>query len=408
MSGALAQLQALRATAANRQALDEFLARGVPTARDENWRYANLRPLDKASFAPPPVPASVDSALLPEALADHARYVFVDGLFAAVLSSPASQSGLAVLTGRAPALPATDGADQGFALLNHAFAADGADIRVAADTRAAVEVVFLSTGTAAAYPRLSVRLEANARLSLVERHLAPAGAVGLVDTAVNLVVGDGATLEHYRLQQAGGVTWIDTLSASIGGAASYNTHLLQLGAVSARSTAHVRLARPAAALEFNAVAVADERQVLDGMLVVEHQAPHTRTVENFRGIAGGRSRIAFNGKINVRDSATKADSAQSLRGLIAGPEAEIDVRPQLEIYTDDVRCSHGATTGKLDDNMLFYLLSRGLEPQVAQRLLKWAFITDIMARIALPQLRQQAQLALVGHMQDTAALKELL
>ena len=115
-----------------------------------------------------------------------------------------------------------------------------------------------------------------------------------------------------------------------------------------------------AELALSVAALGDRQQVQDNFALVEHIAPRARTEQTFRGIASGRARVAFNGKIAVREGAAGTDSRQSLRGLLAGPEAEIDVRPQLEIYTDDVRCSHGATAGKLDDNMLFYLLSRGL------------------------------------------------
>ena len=408
----IATEHAASAAADRRPALERFLSQGLPAARDEDWRYANLKPLDKAVFAPPATAAALDASLLPEALEDHARYVFIDGLFFAAGAGASEQHGLTVTTGRTPSADARrddSNSDTGFALLNEAFAADGAELSVAAGSSARVEVIFLSSNAGAAYPRLSVRLGANARLSLIERHLAPGGAAGFISTAITVNVDDGATLDHYRLQQAGnGATWIDTATVTVGRDATCNTHLLMLGALSARSTAQVRLAQSGAALAFNAVAVADGRQVQDCLVLVDHQAPHTRTEENFRGIAGGRSRLGFNGKIIVREAATRADSAQSLRGLIAGAEAEIDLRPQLEIYTDDVRCSHGATTGKLDENMLFYLLSRGLAPEVAQRLLKWAFITDVVSRIAPERLRQQARQGLMGQMQDADALKELL
>ena len=140
----------------------------------------------------------------------------------------------------------------------------------------------------------------------------------------------------------------------------------------------------------------------------EHVAPNTRTIETFRGIASGRARVAFNGKIAVRERARGTDSRQSLRGLLDGPQAEIDVRPQLEIYTDDVRCSHGATAGKLDENMLFYLLSRGIAPQTAHHLLKWAFLEDVVAKIERTELRRQIERNLAEQMSGAAALKELL
>jgi Fe-S cluster assembly protein SufD len=148
--------------------------------------------------------------------------------------------------------------------------------------------------------------------------------------------------------------------------------------------------------------------VQDTYALVEHLAPDTRTEQTFRGIAAGRARVAFNGKIAVAREARGTDSRQSLRGLLAGPEAEIDVRPQLEIYTDEVRASHGATAGKLDDNMLFYLLSRGLDRETAQRALKWAFLGDVVATIAVPELRGQVETRLAGQLQDGAALREFL
>ncbi len=136
--------------------------------------------------------------------------------------------------------------------------------------------------------------------------------------------------------------------------------------------------------------------------------PNARTEETFRGIAAGRARVAFNGKMVVAREARGSDSRQSLRGLLAGPEAEIDVRPQLEIYTDEVSASHGATAGKLDDHMLFYLLSRGLEREAALRALKWAFLGDVVARLEPPELRRQIETRLAGQMHDGAALRELL
>jgi Fe-S cluster assembly protein SufD len=170
----------------------------------------------------------------------------------------------------------------------------------------------------------------------------------------------------------------------------------------------VRLAGERAELTLAAASLGDRQQVQDTYAIVEHLAPNARTEETFRGIAAGRARVAFNGKMVVAREARGSDSRQSLRGLLAGPEAEIDVRPQLEIYTDEVSASHGATAGKLDDHMLFYLLSRGLEREAALRALKWAFLGDVVARIEPPELRRQIETRLAGQMQDGAALRELL
>jgi len=434
--------------ARRRQALQTLLARGLPGVRDENWRYANLRALEKARFAPLPG-GTVEPQSLPAPIAGWVRHVFVDGVYAPELSGAEAGPGFTLRTGAAArddlprsaaadvttpataatAAPATaspvtaasattasataaaaatartaagrQGApapahrDDSFALLNEAFAADAALLEVTG-VDVQVELVFVAQAEAAqgsSYPRLQVRLAPNTRARLIERHVAAAEAASCVDSAVSVDLGEAAQLTHLRLQQ-----WLDTLAARVGRDAAYRLHLLTLGAQSSRSTGAVRLAGPGARLDVDAVALAGGSAVHDQVLQVEHLAPHTRTAENFRGIASGRARIAFNGKVVVHEAAANADSAQSLRGLLAGEEAEIDLRPQLEINTDEVRASHGATAGKLDDTMLFYLLARGLDREEARRLLEWAFIADLVAKIDVPELRRDIERSLARRM----------
>ena len=416
-------------SAARRQeAVQALAAQGLPATREENWRYANLRPLERARFVPvaaaDPAPAQVLPAgsELPARLHGFARYVFVDGVFAPELSSPLEVAGLAFRTlqrqdhgASIPRLPRALAClpEARLALLNEAFATDTASIHVgaAAGGPSGVELAFVAVADAdagASYPRVRVALDAGARLTLLERHVGAGGGASLVNSSVEVELARCAQLTHYRLQQAGArATWLDTLAAVIAADARYSHLAIHTGALSARSTSYVQMAGAGAELAFSAAALGDRQQVQDNFALVEHVAPHARTEQTFRGIASGRARVAFNGKIAVRESASGTDSRQSLRGLLAGPEAEIDVRPQLEIYTDEVRCSHGATAGKLDDSMLFYLLSRGLAPEVAQRLLKWAFLEDVVSKIELPELRRQIERDLAGQMAD-ASLKELL
>jgi Fe-S cluster assembly protein SufD len=209
-------------------------------------------------------------------------------------------------------------------------------------------------------------------------------------------------------QLAARATWIDTLDATVDADGSYQQHLVQLGALAARSTYRVRLAGARAAVRLHALASADQHQTQDAYALTEHAAPHTVSEQLFRGIAAGRARVAYNGAVSVCPGAAGTDSRQSLRGLLAGPDAEIDVRPQLQINTDDVRCAHGATAGKLDDAMLFYLLSRGINPDIAQQLLKWAFLADVAAKIDVPELRKSIERALAGRLDVAADLQELL
>ena len=416
-----------------RSALKTLEARGLPSSRDENWRYANLRALERVRFLPAPAAEAVPE--LPAALPGIPRYVLIEGLFEAAASAPLS--GGAAQAAAADAATAADaavvgllaqrslgaaaepagaepaGTDERFALLNEAFATDGMAIEVpaAAAGPTQLEVLFVASAAAesgASYPRLEVLLAPGAQLQLIERHVSAGGQASFVTGAVHVQLARGARLTHYRLQDLNERSLLfDTLSAQIAADASYRLHAINTGAQSARSTLAVRIAGERAELSLAIAALGDRQQVQDAYAVVEHAAPAARTLQTFRGIAAARSRVAFNGKIIVAPGAHGTDSSQSLRGLLAGPEAEIDVRPQLEIYTDDVRCAHGATAGKLDENMLFYLLSRGLERESAQRLLKWAFLEDVIAQITLRPLRRQIEERLAGQLRDDA-LRELL
>ncbi|HVN44347.1 MAG TPA: SufD family Fe-S cluster assembly protein [Steroidobacteraceae bacterium] len=408
-----------------RSALGALQARGLPTTRDENWKYANLRSLERARFLPAsarePMAAAGDLDLPPALPGSAARYVFLDGRFAPQASTTLeTAAGTAVLRllsqggedGAAAAAAAPE-ADGRFALLNDLFATDGLgiDVRATREAPLQLEVLFLASAEAqqgSSYPRLELRLRPGTAVTLIERHLSHGSAASFVTSAVQVDVAAGARLAHYRLQELNPrTTLFDTLAARLGADAGYRLHLISSGAQSARSTLAVQLAGPRAELALAMLALGERQQVQDAYAVVEHAAPDARTVQTFRGIAAGRARVAFNGKIIVSPAAHGTDSRQSLRGLLAGPEAEIDVRPQLEIYTDEVRCSHGATAGKLDDSMLFYLLSRGLDRDAAQRLLKWAFLEDVISQVNLPALRRQIEERLAGLLHDEA-LRELL
>jgi Fe-S cluster assembly protein SufD len=399
------------AAVGRRRALEALEANGLPGSRDENWKYANLRSLERARFVPaPPLETLPAAAELPPALPGIARYVFVDGHFAPAASA-SLRAGVISRTVRAG-----DGAtmaDERFALLNQAFATDGLSVEVDATHAQPLQLEVLFVASAAAenagsYPRLEVRLRPGAQLTLIERHLSVTPAGNFITSAVEVEAAAGAHLEHYRLQELNARSILfDTLSARLAADAAYRLRVISTGAQAARSTLALRLAGERADLSLAVAALGARQQVQDAYAVVEHAVANARTVQTFRGIAADRARVAFNGKIIVRPGAQGTDSRQSLRGLLAGPEAEIDVRPQLEIYNDDVRCSHGATAGKLDDAMLFYLLSRGLDHATAQRLLKWAFLEDVISQVTLAPLRRQIEQRLAAQLRDEA-LRELL
>lgn len=408
--------QSVIAAGRRHEAIEMLCRRGLPATREENWRYTNLRVLERARFAPAQAPATGPLPPLPEPLAGFARYVFIDGQLHTSATAPHGvtvRSLLASGTSDATWRFSSELPEARLALLNEAFATDAVAIDVHAGAEAAgIELVFVAAAGAksgASYPRVRLSLESGARLTVVERHVEGGEGSSLVNSAVRVDLADNAHLSHYRLQHSGArAAWFDTLAAELAAHARYDLLIMGTGALTARSTVYARLAGNAAELTLSAAALGAAQQSQDMYALSEHLAPQTRTLETFRGIASDRSRVAFNGKIAVRENARGTDSSQSLRGLLDGSQAEIDLRPQLEIDTDEVRCSHGATAGKLDENMLFYLLSRGLAPEVAQNLLKWAFLEDVVARIALPELRRQIERGLAGQMSELSSLKELL
>jgi Fe-S cluster assembly protein SufD len=394
----------------------------LPTNRDENWRYANLRPLAKARIDAVAADTSSSPAIaLPAPLPKYEQWVFVDGRFAANRSNPAPNSYASLLNARdageeftamLDAAIATEGPDFALARVNgargdtvlHIAPPDGAEARIEVTFVASVEA---STGTS--YPRVQVHAGRGSHVRIVERHISDGGADSMVNAAFDLALRADATLDHCRLQNTGDrASSFDTLTAHVGERASYRLRTVTLGGLSSRSTILVKLAGRAARCEFHAASIANGTQTHDMFAEITHAAPDTVTRELYRGIATDRGKLGFNGKMVVRESAPGADSEQSLKTLLTGAGAEASVRPQLEIYTDRVRAQHGATTGKLDEQMLFYLLSRGIDRRQAQTLLQWAFIEDAISRVECAELRVEIEQLVAAQLNEVSALEGLL
>ena len=394
----------------------------MPTNRDENWRYANLRPLAKAKVdAVVAGSASRTAITLPPVLPGYERWVFVDGQFDAALSAPTPDTCASLLdvgeAGDAFAFLldseiATGGIDFALARVNagrgsrvlHINAADGAQARI--------EITFVATAAAAAgtsYPRVQVHTGRNAHLRIVERHISAGAADSSVNAAFDLALRADAVVDHCRLQNcADKASCFDTLLAHVGERATYRFRTVTLGGLSSRSTILVKLAGRAARCDLTAASIANGIQTHDVYAEIEHAGAESITRELYRGIATDRGKLGFNGMMKVNEAAQGADSEQSLKTLLTGAGAEAAVRPQLEIHTDRVRAIHGATTGKLDDQMLFYLLSRGIDRRTAQTLLQWAFIEDAVSRIEVPELRAEIEALIAAQLNEVSALDGLL
>jgi Fe-S cluster assembly protein SufD len=381
----------------------------LPTRREENWRYANLRSLESVrSFLPATAPTV--SPALPPALPGFSRLVFVDGRHHPHYSLPdaallASLRGAEA--GACAAAPTASPGDGRLGLIARMFAPEPLTLRV--DGHLALELVSIATGTAGGnYLDLDVQLAAGAQLQLVERHLGSAGPASLSCLKLDLHLAEHAQLTHTRvLQGAPDALHYDTVGVEVAADGEYRLRQVAAGGQTCRSTLEVRLAGRDARAQIRALATAHGAQVCDALFTVLHTAPGTRSDQLFRGIASERGHVACSADVQVAAGAPGAKVLQSLRGLIDGAGAEVDLRPRLTINTDEVQAAHGATTGRLDEDLLFYLLSRGLSPGDARSLLKWAFLSEALNAIEIPALRRDAGRAAAARLADTPATELL-
>ncbi|MEO8306921.1 MAG: SufD family Fe-S cluster assembly protein [Pseudomonadota bacterium] len=387
--------------AARSEALNHALAAGLPKRRDDLWRYADLRYLDSAPLGPVAATSpATDAPVLPPRLPGFTRLVLHNGRLVTSLSDPCP----ALSRDSTPLVPVRTRHER-FGWLNDAFATDVA--RLVVDGQAMIEVVIASTAGAfaqAAHPRVEVSLRENAELVLVERHVGSLGDEGLVNLAVQLHGAPGSRCRHLRWQSLSeDAQLLDTMQVALDSDARYSLALLQLGSRSARSSLRVSLYGRAAQATICGVSVAGARRTLDTSLLIDHIGADTSSTQTLRALARERAQLAWRSRVEVAATARGTNCQQSLKGLLNNPGAEIDLRPQLEIHTDAVRASHGATTGALDQNMLFYLLSRGLDADTARGLLEWAFCEDAISLIDQPLLRRQAELALAERLGNSVA-----
>ena len=396
--GPLADLQA--------RALARVRAAGLPTVRDEAWKYTDLRFLQDVSFSTCPPAAAEAPGAHPLLEACAYRLVFVDGRLDETLSRTAdlpsgvrlrsfrevqAAEGDALATLLAPY--ASDDAHV-FAALNAACARDGAVIDVAPGValEAPLLVAFLHTANAArlfSTPLLIVRTAGGARLSVLELHHGEAGAQNLAAPLTHLAAGDGSRIEHWRVQhEALDAIHLAHVEVTVGADASVATQAFAFGARLARVEMAATLSAPGAAVVMNGLFNALTGQHIDHQTRIDHQAPHTTSEELFKGLAGGNGRGVFRGQVIVRPDAQKISARQASHNLLLSADAEIDTKPELEIYADDVSCAHGATVGQLDEAALFYLRSRGVPEAEARALLIYGFTQEVVEQVGFDPLRR--------------------
>lgn len=392
-----------------RRSLARFAEQGFPSRRGEAWRYLDLRPLAEAPLPPAadgdmaPATSAMRERLAELALAGQAaRLVLVDGCFAPALSALAglpagiSLSAMRDAAGSRPdlvemALAAlADNPDQPFAALNTACFTDGFVLEAAAGAvfDRPIEIVHLASGRvpASLHTRSLVRLGAGSRIRLVESF---AGSSRYWrNDVVALRLEAGAALDRAVLvEEAGQALHLGALDAELGPDARLADFALLLGGATVRREAIVRIGEGAHCGLFGAF-VAGDRQEANIVTTVDHAAPGGETREVFKGVAAGRAHGAFQGRITVRPGAQKTDAHMLSRNLLIGARAAIDTKPELEIFADDVKCSHGAAVGDLDEAALFYLLARGIPREAARRMLIEAFLRETVETVETEAVRR--------------------
>jgi Fe-S cluster assembly protein SufD len=407
-----------------RDALERFDQLGFPTTSDEEWRFTSVAPIADATFAL----AHGDAANLTRAdLAPFewdgrraATLVFLNGEYAERLSDTAGlPAGVRVgsfareLRGSsAHVLEAHlarigDGARHPFTSLNAAFLADGAFVEVPDNVvvAAPIHVVFLTSGPASAtmaHPRLLAVLGRNSEATLVESYGA-AGARGYFTNAVTeIAAGESATLRHYKIQRE------DTGSFHIGAMyirarkdATVESHSIAFGGALVRNDVNVVLDGEGGHCTLNGLYMADGTQLVDNHTTIDHARAHCASREVYKGILGGHAKAVFNGKIVVRPDAQQTDAKQTNKALLLSEGAQINTKPQLEIFANDVKCTHGAAIGQIDDDAIFYLRARGIGETEARRMLVRAFAGDVVNQMPLAPLRARIDEELVQRLPES-------
>jgi len=392
--------------------LARFTELGFPTLQDEDWRFTNITPIARLPFRPvfePTTDAAAKDALEKNVFKKVAgpRLVFVNGHFDAKLSAVGKLPDGVTVANLATAI-ASDPAslhkqlghcalteNNSFAALNQAFFLDGGFIHVPAGVSIAepVQLIFISTGGHngdTTHPRNLIIAEANSQVTVIESYLSTVGAAYFTNAVTEIVAGDSAALEYVKFQdEAADAFHVATIAGELGCMSNVNVHSFALGAKLSRNNIRTKLAGEGLECILNGLYLTRDEQLADHHMIVEHAQPHCASHEYFNGILDDKSKGVFHGRIYVHPIAQKTDAKQTNKNLLLSDDATADTKPQLEIYADDVKCTHGATVGQLNDESIFYLRSRGIPEKTARRMLIHAFAGEIIERVKCEPVREQ-------------------
>ncbi len=403
-------------------AFDQFRKTGFPTRRHENWKYTDVSTITKTGYEL----ANSKHNLINENELENILYaqensheiVFVNGHFSAehsnigTLPDNVIVGSLRAMLSSAPELLETslnqcvDNENHVFAALNTAFFNDGVFIHVPDNTSIdePVVVYFISGDiekSLAIAPRNLIVMGKHTQAEVIESFHGLKDVVSFTNTVTEIETAEGAVLEHYKIQQESIESFhIGGTHLKQHGNSRVESHSISLGGAIVRNDIITELGEEGAEITLNGLYMGAGRQHIDNHTLVNHPKPYTQSKENYRGVLDGHAQGVFNGKVIVHKDAQKITAQQSNANLLLSDHAEIDTKPELEIYANDVKCSHSATIGQLDKNMFFYLRSRGLDEAAARSLLTSAFANDIVRRIRFAPIREQLEFSIGGQLPD--------
>jgi Fe-S cluster assembly protein SufD len=414
--------------------MTRFEALGFPTTKNEDWHFTSVAPIAEKTFRPAMMSkagvSSEGSTAGMVARADLKRFtfgqpqwhtlVFVNGEFSEDLSSYAGLGEKVRVNSLANAIRSGIGRPErhltkiaafdnhAFTALNTAFIRDGAFIELQADAVVdqPIHLIFVSEGQgeSISHPRNLIVAAPNSRASIIESYICVRDTPYFTNAVTEISLGEGARVDHYKIQRESEKSFhVGTTQIRQARDSQLHSFSFAVGGSLARTNIYTTLDGNAATCTLNGLYLTDGVQHIDNQTSIEHIAPNCPSHEVYKGVLDGRSHGVFNGKVYVHPEAQKTDGKQSNNNLLLSPTARVDTKPQLEIFADDVKCTHGATVGRLDEMAMFYLNSRGIGRETARTLLTYAFAADVLETIELEAMKTELERMVLARFASTAA-----
>jgi Fe-S cluster assembly protein SufD len=398
---------------------------GFPTVQHEEWKYTNTAAISKARFSPVlsgKIARHADSNELARFFYDEARgsrLVFLNGILQKELSSlealPAGVVAIDLLealgnsqhkaTVREHLERDAEPTQNGFTALNTSLFSSGALVLIPAGVKvdAPIHLLFVSEASnseaPASFPRVLVVAAANSSATIMESYASPSEAAYLTNAAVKFDIRDGASLKHYKVQRESTRAFhVANTNVELGAKAIYDTTAINLGAAISRHDIGVTMDHEGAECWVDGLYMIDGSQHTDTHSLIDHRQPRCTSHQLYKGILDGKARAVFNGKVFVRHGAQQTDAQQTNKNLLLSNEARVDTKPQLEIFADDVKCAHGAAIGQLEEDEVFYLESRGINPKLARNLLTYGFAEEVIEKIKIDSIKRELDEAVLNRL----------